>query len=190
MGRTSRSLEDQFFFQKDLELKEKQRALQQMKETKDALREASGIQDEAVLQKLVDLNIKPDTVASLAVVPLVEVAWANGTIGLKEKEAVLTAVSKFGWTNKNIDYMLLERWLEHKPDPALLQAWGEYTKYVCEQMNSDEVVRFRTEIMSHAKAISEVSGGILGLGKISQQEKEMLEIIYKSFITNCEEKHD
>ena len=181
MIKMSRSLEDQFFFNEDLKLMEKQRILKQMKETKEALREVSGIQDDRVLEKLVELNIRPETVASLAVVPLIEVAWANGKIGKKEKEAVLKAVSKFGWSSSSIDYILLERWLEHKPDESLLKAWIQYTKNVCSLMNREEVGKLKTEILGHARAISEISGGILGIGKISQQEKNMLEVIEKSF---------
>ncbi len=190
MDRISRSLEDEFFFKKDIELMEKQRVLKQMKETKEAIKEVSGIQDENLLQRLVELNIRPETVASLVIVPLIEVAWANGSMDQKEKEAVLATINKFGWSNNSIDYILLKRWLEHKPDPALLEAWAHYIGYVCAKMKPDEVMRFKMEIMSHAKAIAEISGGFLGIGSISQREKEMLEIIENVFLPNSEEKHD
>ena len=190
MAGISRSLEDQFFFIEDLKLMEKQRIVKQMKETKEAIKEVSGIQDESVLQKLVELNIRPETVASLTIVPLIEVAWATGSIEKKEKDAVLAAVNNFGWANSSIDYMLLERWLEHKPDPDLLKAWVHYTEYICREMKPYEVVRLKTEIMSHAQKIAEVCGGVLGIGKISQQEKAMLETIENAFVINCEEKRD
>jgi hypothetical protein len=181
MERISRSLEDQFFFNEDLKLLEKQRILNEMKETKEALKEVSGIQDENVLQSLVKLNIRPETVASLALVPLIEVAWANGSIGPKEKNAVLSAANKFGWSNKSIDYELLECWLEHKPGPSLLKAWAYYTGYVCARMNPDEIERLNAEIISHAKEVAEAGGGVLGMGKISAREKEILGIIQEAF---------
>jgi hypothetical protein len=182
MDRIKRSLEDQFFFNEDLKLMEKKRFLEQMKETKEAIKEVSGIQDEKVLKKLVELNIRPETMASLAIVPLLEVAWANGIIGREEKETVLDAVKRFGWASNSIDYKLLELWLEHKPEPSLLQAWMCYTEYVCKKMNTDEVENLKTEIMSHARAIAEVSGGILGIGSVSKNEKEMLQVIEDAFV--------
>jgi hypothetical protein len=185
MDSTPRSLEDEFFFRQDQQMMERKRALEQMKETKEALREASGIQDDSVLQKLVELNIRPETVASLAIVPLIEVAWANGEVGAKEKAVVLAAVGKFGWNKGSGDYVLMERWLEHKPDESLLNAWVHYTETLCARMNPDEVQKMKTEIMSHARSIAEAGGGVLGIGKVSDKEKTMLALIEKSFAKSC-----
>lgn len=181
MMKLTKRLEDLFFFKEDLKLKEELQALRQMKETTAALREASGIQDEVVLRKLVELNIRPETAATLAVVPLIEVAWANGTIDGKEKKAVLEALTAYGCPVNSIDYVLVERWLEHKPDPSLLQAWCQYIQSIRQQMSPDELGRLKAEILAHAAAVGRASGGILGVGAVSGQEQHTLAYIRNAF---------
>ena len=183
MNSMARRIEDQFFYKMDQDLLREQKALMQMEKTKKEIKEVSGIHDEGVLLKLVALNIRPETVVSLALIPLVEVAWANGSIGKKEKAATLTAVNRLGWAKESIDYTLLERWLEHKPDLSLLRAWIDYVGHICTKMNGDEITKLKTEIMSNARMIANVSGGILGIGNISRQEKEILMIIENAFVT-------
>ena len=79
LGSQSRRLEDLFFYKEDLRLLEKARQIEQMKMTREVLKEVSGIHNEQILQKLIDLKIDPKTVSCLSLVPLVEVAWADVT---------------------------------------------------------------------------------------------------------------
>jgi hypothetical protein len=76
--RAARLLEDAFFLEEDRVLRERLRAMQNLAESKEALSSVSGITNDVILTKLVELNVKPETVAALAAVPLVEVAWADG----------------------------------------------------------------------------------------------------------------
>ncbi len=177
MNNLSKPLEDAFFSSSDQKLIEELRAMRKMKESKETLSRVSGIKNEAVLDKLVSLNVRPETLASLCVVPLVEVAWADGVIDPKEQQAILSTAEKTGFKQGDIDYDLIKQWMSHKPDAELLTAWVHYIQGLCEQLSPKEKEGLRSEIMSHAKTIAEASGGILGTGigsKISKAEKEML----------------
>lgn len=174
-------LEEAFFLKKDIDILKKLKEMQRLKETKEALAEASGIHDDMVLQKLVDLDIRPESVASVSVVPLVIVAWADGEMEAKEKKAVLSAVEKLGWTKDGWDYSLLNRWLEHKPAVSLLDAWMHYVGALCKRMSDEEVERFKEEIMSHAKTVALACGGVLGIGKISGEESKLLKKLSSAF---------
>jgi hypothetical protein len=169
------------FYKEDQKIIDKYRAMQQMKETKAALAEASGIHDDLILQKLVDLEIRPETLTSLALVPLIEVAWADGVVGEKEKTEVLAAVGQFGWTKESIDYVILEQWLKVKPSPDLLEAWLHYIRAVCTSMNEQEIDHFKTEILSRAKVVAKAEGGFLGLHAVSREEQEMLGELERAF---------
>ena len=92
----SRQLEDAFFLKEDKKLIEKYQQLKKMEETKQKLSELSGIKDEAILKKMIELNIRPETLTSLLLVPLVEVAWVDGEVHEKEKQAILAAAEKKG----------------------------------------------------------------------------------------------
>ena len=48
-----------------------------------------GMTDDAVLDKLVALGLRGNTIAALSLVPLIQVAWADGTIQDNERTAIL-----------------------------------------------------------------------------------------------------
>ena len=91
LGARGRALENAFFLQEDMKLIERQRELGKLRETRRNLARVSGIRDEKVLDHLMALKIRPETLASLVLVPLVEVAWADGRLDEKEKKALLHA---------------------------------------------------------------------------------------------------
>ncbi len=180
LGRIN-DLEEQFFLKENLQLKEKYRAMQQLKETKEALAAASGIVDDLVLEKLVALEIRPETITSISLVPLIEIAWADGTVDQKEKEAILSAIGKFGWTKDSVNYELLNQWLTKKPAAALLTAWKHYVEALCHKMADEEVANLKKEIMEHVTVVAEAAGGFLGFGKISAEERSMITQLENTF---------
>jgi hypothetical protein len=93
---------------------------------RDTLRAASGIADEAVLDQLIALDIQSETVAALSLIPLLEVAWADGGLETSERQAILDGAQTLGLRVGNASYALLKGRLDQRPDPALLTAWQAY----------------------------------------------------------------
>jgi hypothetical protein len=175
-------LEDRFFIERDRVLIEKQRELKKLEETRQALAEVSGITNQKVLQRLVDLKVQAETVASLAVVPLVEVAWADGRIDDKEREAIMRASTETGIAKGSPDYDLLDRWLTHRPEPELLEAWKHYIEGLCEMLTPEERESLRADLIDRARRVAEAAGGFLGLtSKVSDAERRMLESLEQAF---------
>ncbi|WP_010244457.1 hypothetical protein [Acetivibrio cellulolyticus] len=175
------SLEELFFFKENARIREKYREMQAMKETKESLKQVSGIQDEMILDKFIALNIRPETLASLALIPLIEVAWADNVVSTNEKTMILNTVAKFGWTDESVDYALLEEWLSRKPIDSLFDVWQHYIKSLCIKMNEEEIKHFKTEILLHVNLVAEAEGGFFGINSISKEEKEVLNKIESSF---------
>jgi len=177
-----RDLEDAFFLKEDKKLRDRLQALNKLKETKETLSKVSGIQDDKVLQKLVELDVQPNIVASLAAIPLVEVAWADGKVDEKERRAVLAAAESEGIRRGDVEYELLDAWLARKPEPRLLEAWKHYVEGLCAVLTSEERAALKRELLEHARSIAQASGGFLGLGsKISQSEAAMLRTLEEAF---------
>lgn len=177
-----KSLEDLFFLEQDKILIERLHRLEKMKETREAIAKVSGIADEEVLQRLVELDIRPEIVASLALVPLIAVAWADGKIDEEEKAAALKAASESFVSKDSPDFGLLQQWMEHKPGPKLLEAWRHYIKGLCGQLSEHQRAAMKKDLIGHARQVAETTGGFLGLGnKISKPEKEMLEKLESAF---------
>jgi hypothetical protein len=155
-----RGLEDEFFRREDQRLLARLNELKAVETTRAALAKASGIADPAVLEALLALGIRAETVAALSVVPLVEVAWADGSLDARERGAVLEGAGQAGIAPGSTAHALLEPWLERRPDPTLLTAWIQLVRDIRDRL----------------------SGGILGLGaKVSGAEAAMLARLESAF---------
>ena len=174
-------LEDAFFLQRDKALIERQKVMKKTMETKEALAKASGIENNAVLEKLVELEVRPETLASLSLIPLVEVAWADGSVSKKEEASVLKAAVAMNIKAGSVAYDLLRQWLQNKPAAAMLEAWAHYVRGLCEKLTEEEKSSLKKEIIGHAREVARASGGVLGLGAISEEEKAVLEKMEKAF---------
>lgn len=181
LEKASRSLEDTFFYEQDRRLIEQRKKLQKMKETKENLAKVSGIQDDSLLEKLVAMDIRPETLATLVGIPLIEIAWADGKMDAKERKKLFEHAESLGLRRKGLDPKIMSAWLKTKPDPALLEAWTQYMQTLCKELSKDERKSLRDELMADAQAIAKVAGGILGFGSISAEEKAMLEKLESAF---------
>ena len=136
----------------------------------------TGVTDPRRLDRLMELGITPETAAMLTLVPLIEVAWADGRMEEKERQAILTVVSKGGVTKGSPNYELLDHWLSRKPTTELLEAWTHYVEELSEQATPEERERFEEWLVDRARTIAEAAGGFLGLtSPISEAERQMIE---------------
>ena len=134
------------------------------------------MQDSEAIQHLISLDISDDSLAALSLIPLVEVAWADGTIDKKEKDAIVSAARKLTPTHDAATCELLEHWLTHKPDRAVLDAWDEYVAVYTASLGAIARDAFKQELLYWARTIAESAGGILGHGnKTSKLEQLVIE---------------
>ena len=177
-----RALEEMFFRKQDAVLMEKQKELERMERNQQTLSEVSGITNKKILKKLVELEIGPHLLATLAVVPLVEVAWADGEIQEEEREAILAAAAKAGFGKGSVDHTLLEKWLIQRPPPKLLEAWAQYIEGLCEVLSEKDRRDLKDSLLKQAWDVADAAGGILGLTfRVSSAEKAILAKMEKAF---------
>jgi hypothetical protein len=176
-----RALENQFY---DKENKEKLAAMKEKLEsatTKDDLRKASGMTDDKVLDKLVELGLRSNTIAALSLVPLIEVAWADGEIQDNERTAILQGAHGKGLEQGTDGYELLQSWLKKRPDAGLYEAWESYIKALAGQLNDEQNRLLKNQIVGFAKMVAASAGGFLGIGKVSASEEKVLAKIEAAF---------
>jgi len=182
LGDRKKALEESFFAKENAKLLERMKAEKSKKAAVEGLAEISGIRDDAVLEQLVTLNIELDTWAAISLVPLVEVAWADGKIDDNERRAVLAAAEANGIFPSSPSYSLLESWLAHRPDARLLAAWGECIVDLCANLGDGEKAAVKTKVIGRAREVAKSAGGFLGLGaKISAEEEVILRELEKAF---------
>lgn len=176
-----KSLEEAFFLKRERELIERMRAEEQKKSSKEALAAASGISDEVLLDKLVERGVSQDAMAAFSLTPLIAVAWADRQMDEKERKAVIAAAEKGGVAPGTPAHALLTSWLEHRPGPELLDAWCNFVRTPRPNLAADDRARIQREVLEHARAVAEATGGFLGIGQVSRAEREVLSRIERAF---------
>ncbi|MEE9603285.1 MAG: hypothetical protein V3V75_08275 [Thermoguttaceae bacterium] len=170
-----RELEDKFFHDRDKELLKVLRERTASKQRKEALAEASGITDDDLLEQLDKLDIGSETLVALSMVPLIAVAWADGSIDEKERQAVLAAAEGKGLQKEHPAHQLLEGWLKRRPDAGLLAAWKDYMSAISQTLDETAGSVLKEEILGRARDIASATGGLLGFGnKVSDSEQAVL----------------
>ena len=174
LGDRRKALEEEFFHKEDQKLREQLRAKEQQKKLKQALTDASGITREEGLARLIELGISAETVAALTLVPLVEVAWADGKVDDRERKAILRAAEEAGIANGTVAHALLENWLVTRPPKSLRLAWEDYVKELCKKLTPEDRIRLE-RVLGRARDVAIAAGGFLGLGKkVSAEEEAVL----------------
>jgi hypothetical protein len=176
-----KKLEEAYFKAENDKAVARLRELARLKEDAKALSDVSGITDEAVLARLVALKVRPEALATLAAIPLVEVAWADGHVDEKERSAVLRAARSVEFGKDRVDFPLLESWLEKRPSPQLLEAWTHYIQGLAAAMEARELDRLKHDLLDRARRIAEIAGGFLGMGKVSSSEQAVLDRMDRAF---------
>ena len=177
-----KSLEDEFFRREDKRLLQKLEQMRAADTNREALAKAAGIGNPAVVDKLLELGVKAETVAALALVPLVEVAWADGKLDSRERGVILERARQSGLAADSVEDALLEAWLDRRPDPKLLTAWTHLVRGVSEQLGREESTRLKSDLLDRARAVAAASGGVLGMGsKISSAEAAVLAQLEAAF---------
>ncbi len=161
LGERRKSLEEAFFAKQQAELLQKLQQEQHAQTRREALRAASGIKDEAVLDQLADLDIQSETVAAVALVPLVAVAWADNSLDDKERSAILSGAQQSGLEAGHPSYQLLEGWLVDPPEPALVDTWKHYIGALLPTLSSASGQALKQDVLGRARAVAEASGGFL-----------------------------
>ncbi|MBR0669272.1 hypothetical protein GXW71_33290 [Roseomonas hellenica] len=182
LGDRKRALEEAFFAKEDQRLRRQLREADEARSRREALAAASGIADDAVLDAVAALGMTGETLAALTLVPLVAVAWADGAIDDREREAVLAAAAEAGVAAQGAARELLDRWLREPPPRELLAAWADYTRAVSAKLDDAGLQALRAELVGRARRVAEASGGFLGLGrKVSDAEEAVLRRLEAAF---------
>ena len=182
LGGRQRALEEEFFRRQDAVLLERRRSKEAQHAAHTALATASRITDEALLDQLVAMGITADTLVALSLVPLAEVAWADGRLDASEKRAILTAAQTAGLEADSSGYRLVESCLSERPPARLRELWRHYIAGVCAALPEAGRNRLKHELLRQASTVAEAAGGFKGLfSKVSVQEAALLDEIAMAF---------
>lgn len=169
------ALEEAFFAQHNESLRQQLLKQDEVAKQKQEIAAATGATDPALIDRLHGLGVRTDTLVALELVPLLEVAWADGELDPREQAAILKAAETVGIAEGWPSYKLLAEWLQTAPQPHLTALWRSYLEALTADMTSGERARLREDLMARARNVAEAAGGFLGLvGKVSAAEAAKL----------------
>src|SRR5262245_29687411 len=169
-----RALEEAFFKERDRELMEKLRSQLSAFEEKRKLAHVTGIVEDHVLSSLALAGVQAETLAAVAIIPLVEVAWCDGAVATEERDAVLNAASQQGIHQDTPPYELLKHWLHDRPDPKIIEAWKEYVHELARLMPGPTLEAMKKNALDRMTKVASAAGGFLGLSTISRHEQQKI----------------
>ena len=182
LNNAGKSLEDAFFAKEDARLLEQLRAKVTRDERRKALRDVIMVEDEGLVDHLLDLGINPETVLAVTLIPLAMVAWADGSIEPKEREAIQRSAAEKGILPGSVAEKVLNTWLTDPLGADLVDTWRRYIQTIWPSLTPHERAEVRKMGLDRARAVAEAAGGFLGLGlgsRISVQEKAVLDDLAK-----------
>jgi len=140
-----------------------------------AIGEALGVADEEILVTLQDLGYTRETVLLLHLVPLIQIAWASGSVTAEERAMVLRLCEWRGIKRESPAWNQLNEWLDDRPSDEFMLRTLRIIRHLLDNHPASNQLAGRTDLISFCKRIASVSGGFLGIGsRISGGEEEAL----------------
>jgi hypothetical protein len=147
-----------------------------------ALARATGIDDPDLLARLAGLGIRPETLAALTLVPLIETAWADGVMDPAERAAVLAGAVTSGIGRDSASYRLLELWTLERPAPEIVASWRDFIAAISKSLTAAERVALRAKVIGRAVSVASAAGGFLeATPNISAEERAALDDLAAAF---------
>jgi hypothetical protein len=169
--------EDEYFHRRDRELLEQKRRVEAEVGARQALASALGVTNDDLMHRLQAQGITPELTVLLPWLPAIQVAWLKS----------LTAAER-DWLVEHIKTAQtppldaaatarLKEWLATSPGDELYAAAREALALQLATLGPDAAAALRDKVLDAARGVSAASGGVLGIGSVSADEKAAIDAI-------------
>jgi hypothetical protein len=165
--------EEEYFQRQNQELVAKLRERLATEKAAAGIGEASGVTDEALLEHLAKLGVTRETVPVLRLMPLLQVAWADGEIQDEERALLLGAADDAQLDGKARE--AFEAMIEKRPDPIYFEAALGFIRSLLLAMPEEQAEKAKGDLTSLSETIANATGGWFGIfGNKSSEEEGAL----------------
>jgi len=172
-----RTLEDDYFRKKDQELIEKIRSAAAAVRSRVEMGQKVGIMDPETLAELEALGFTPDTVVLLPLAPAVQMAWAEGGVSAAERGLIVKLARSRGIEEGSVADQTLAEWMNVRPGNQVFEHATRLIRAMLASPGADQVTA--DDLVTHYESIAAASGGILGMNRISAEERLLLTALAK-----------
>jgi hypothetical protein len=169
-----RALEEEYFRKKNRELVEKMQREGRNEEARREMGARIGLQDPEALGELQRLGFTPDTISLLPLVPVIQVAWADGHVEQGERAAVQKLARARGIAQGSAADHQLNAWLLDQPSVEVFASATRLIRALLDAPSERQGTVSADELVAYCEQIAAASGGLFGLNKISAEERALL----------------
>jgi len=177
MSNEKRDLEEEYFRKQDQELIAKMRKAAATDEARRGLGVQSGIHDPALLREIEQLGFTADTVSLLPLVPILQVAWAEGGVSPEERKLILDVARARGIAAGSAADHQLAEWLADRPPQDVFARAGRLISAMLQVHSGESGALTADELVKYCETVATASGGILGIHKVSRDERAAIQQI-------------
>jgi hypothetical protein len=181
LGDRRRIQEEEYFQRQEQELIAKLHQTGREEATRARMAERSGVADQEILRDLKTLGYTPDTVMLLHLVPLLQIAWAEGGVSDRERALIVEAARVGGIEAGSAADNQLATWLATRPSADFFEGTLRTIGAILQTRPLEEREPSRRDLLSYCTAVASASGGILGFGKVSPEERKVLTRVSQEF---------
>lgn len=176
---SERNDEEEAYF-KALEIEQRRKLREKLEASakdmaeKEAIADSVKTSDLELAERVKSLGFSGDSARVFDLLPLVHVAWADGSVQKSERAAILRVLETRGVAPGSDAFVLMESLLEERPSTAYMEQSLGVLKQLLSQGDGDR----KAQIVDLCEVVASSAGGFLGIGtKISQDEREQIETI-------------
>lgn len=143
---------------RDVGLLEKMRSRAKLKVAPEKSNAGLEVDDEELLHELKKIGFNRETVKLLYLVPLIQIAWSEGTVTSPELRKILEiARSNETLTKKEFNHLL--NWINNKPSEEFFATSLNVISLILESLSEEEKVESTKNLLSYCTAVARASDG-------------------------------
>jgi hypothetical protein len=177
VGTRGRTPEDEYFWRRDRELVEKMRRAAAAESARRDMSAKTGLDDPEMLDDLHALGFTPDTLSLLPLVPMIEIAWAEGGVTHAERVLLIQLARDRGVMEGSAADRQLADWLTNSPDAQVFARATRLIRAMLAAPAQEHGALSADDIVNYCERIATASGGMLGIKRISTDERALLATI-------------
>lgn len=174
--------EDKYFQQLEKERSEqlrRERELEALQRTERAGIAESLQTSEEIAAEALELGFSAETSRVLPLMPLIQVAWADGSVSVAEEKSVLELAEARGIKRGTASHELLTRLLVERPAPLFFERVNRVIAHLIQSEPSSWIGKTIPEL---CREVADASGGFFGLGnRINDEEQALLDELTQRF---------
>jgi hypothetical protein len=154
--------EAEYFHRLDAELIESMRTRAASEQRRLRLAEAYQVNEPSILEALERLGYDSDTVLALVLVPLVHVAWIDGSVSEVERDRIIAIAGLRGIKADTPAHQRLMGWLDQRPTDEFFQKTLSVIERIFRSLPAEESKAWREALLLCCREVAIASCSLFG----------------------------